>query len=147
MTAVQAWLDYPEPYHAERVPEYLTDQKERLTMAKPAPCQRCLEVPDADYYLTNRLDNPWPFDQGTVALCFSCLVQVAMQMAEAYSQAVALLEADPEPGALEAIEADEGPVQPVRVQPKSKSRKAPEEVPATVPAITEAEEVDTHDHG
>lgn len=115
-------------------------------MAKPAPCQRCLEVPDADYFLSNRLDNPWPFEQSTVSLCFSCLVQVVMQMAEAYQAAVAMLEANPEPGALEAVEADEGPVQPVRIQPKSKRPKPQAEETVTVPSTTPQEEAGADDH-
>lgn len=146
MNMVQAWLDYPEPYHAERIPEYLSDQKVRMTMAKPAPCQRCLEVPDADYYFTNRLDNPWPFEQATVALCFSCMVQVVMEMAEAYRAAVAMLEAKPEPGALEAVEAAEGPVEPVRIEPKSKSRKAPAPEAVNVPETATEKEGDSVDH-
>lgn len=27
---VTDWLEYPEPFHADRMPEYLTDQIERL---------------------------------------------------------------------------------------------------------------------
>lgn len=116
-------------------------------MAKPAPCQRCLEVPDADYYLTNRLDAPWLFDQATVALCFSCLVQVAVAMAEAYQAAVAMLEANPEPGALEAVEAAEGPVEPVRIEPKSKRQKATAPAAAVHSETPTEKEADTDDHG
>lgn len=103
-------------------------------MAKPAPCQRCIDVADADYYLTNRLDNPWPFDQMTVALCFRCFIETAMQMAEAYEMAVQQLQAMEQPGALEQVEQDEGAVKVAPVEPKSKprNRKAPE--PITVPA-------------
>lgn len=114
-------------------------------MAKPAPCQRCLEVADADYYLTNRLEAPWLFDQATVSLCFSCLVQVVMAMAEAYQEAVAMLEANPEPPALEAVEADEGPVKVVPSGTKSKRQKVTTPEAVNSPEAVTPEEGHTDD--
>jgi hypothetical protein len=81
-------------------------------MANPAPCQACLEVQDAEFYVTNRLGVPWPFQQSTVSLCVPCFIQVGISMGEALQAAMAELQAmaEPEgPGVLEQIEQDEKP--------------------------------------
>jgi hypothetical protein len=108
-------------------------------MAKQMPCQRCLNVADADYFLTNRLDNPWLFDQATVALCFQCLMETTAQMGEAYAQALAWMAENPEPGVLESIETDEGP-QPAAEEvprPRGKAKAAAEPV-RVASEVTEA---------
>jgi hypothetical protein len=113
-------------------------------MANPAPCNRCQQVPDADYFLTNRLDTPWPYDQSTVALCFHCFIATANDMAEGYRLAMEQLEAMEGPGVLESIEAEEGPVVPANPEPKSKSRRSekPDAVPVAVPAAQEEQAAD-----
>jgi len=115
-------------------------------MANPVPCQRCLDVPDAGYYLTNRLDDPWLFDQTTVALCFSCMVQSVMEMADAYAQALAQVEAMAGPGLIEQAVADADADAPEEAPKGSKSRSKKEPEPVLIvpkiPAETEAPDVD-----
>jgi hypothetical protein len=108
-------------------------------MAKPSPCQRCLQVPDADFYLTNRLDAPWVFDQATVSLCFECLVESVRMMAQAYAQAVAQLAAEQGPGILAEIDDAERLGAVTETRPKSKSRKESESEPEPEP-VAVAEE-------
>lgn len=99
-------------------------------MAQPAPCASCLEVADAEFYVTNRLGVPWPFDQSTVALCVPCFINVGIQMGQALQAAMAELEAMAEPGALEQVEAEEGPVAVASATSKSR-RKVKEPAPVT----------------
>jgi hypothetical protein len=105
-------------------------------MANPAPCMRCDDVADADYFLTNRLDTPWPYPQATVALCFHCFVQTASDMSEAYQAAMKQIEEMQATGVLEQIEADDGEVKPAPAGTKSKAPKEPDKV--TVPVGPEA---------
>lgn len=105
-------------------------------MANPIPCAMCIEVPDSDFLITNRLEMPWPFDQSTVGLCLTCFLQLGVAMGEAI-QAAMKAEAEPgRPGVLEAVEADEGTVTPARAD--SKSRKPKVSVPAA-PQVGPAE--------
>jgi hypothetical protein len=106
-----------------------------MTMAKPAPCQACLEVPDADFYVTNRLGVPWPFEQATVSLCVTCFIQTGIRLGEALQAALAELEAMAEPGALEQIESDEGKA-PVT---KSGSKRRPRKPAAAAVQVVEPE--------
>lgn len=113
-------------------------------MANPAPCSNCLEVADAEFYVTNRLGVPWPFDQSTVALCVPCFIQVGITMGEALQMAMAELEAMAEPGTLEQIEADEGPV---TVAPATRKSRKPKATAAVRQSATQAdtEETETSD--
>jgi hypothetical protein len=114
-------------------------------MANPAPCQACLEVADAEFYVTNRLGVPWPFEQPTVALCVPCVINFGITMGEALQLALAEMTQMTEPGALEAVEADEGrgPVTPAHSKSRRKPRTEPqavavlEEVPEEAPAPDE----------
>lgn len=113
-------------------------------MANPAPCQACLEVADAEFYVTNRLGVPWPFEQPTVALCVPCFINCGIQMGEALQMALAEFEANAEPGALEQIEAAEGrgPVTKAGTKRRPKP-KVEVTIPATEPPATqEAEATD-----
>jgi len=138
-------------------------------MAKPAPCQACLETPDAEFYVTNRLDVPWPFDQPTVALCYRCFISLGLQLGQAIEAALASLgemaadapetaaEAGPAPegtlappeavaGILEAVEREERlGVIPARER-KSRSHKAAATVDVQEPA-TAPEGQAAHDQG
>lgn len=113
-------------------------------MANPAPCSNCLEVADAEFYVTNRLGVPWPFEQSTVALCVPCFIQVGITMGTALQAAMAELEAMAEPGTLEAIEADEGPVTVAPATTKRRKTKAPATVGQSA-TETDAEETETPD--
>jgi hypothetical protein len=69
-----------------------------------------MEVQDAEFYVTNRLEVPWPFGQSTVALCVPCVINFGIQMGEALQAAMAEMAAaeTPEgPGVLEQMEAAE----------------------------------------
>lgn len=101
-------------------------------MANPAPCQACLETPDAEFCVTNRMGVPWPFEQAVVNLCVPCLINLGITMGEALQSALSELEAMAEPGALEQVEADEGKVVPVKAGTKRRSRKT---APASVQTI------------
>ena len=116
-------------------------------MANPAPCMRCDDVPDADYFVTNRLDTPWPFEQSTVALCFHCFVQTANDMAEGYALAMKQLEEMSGPGVLESIEEDDGPAPVANPDPKSKSRPRSKPDPEPEPEALPQEVAATHDLG
>jgi hypothetical protein len=114
-------------------------------MAKQMPCQRCLNVADADYFLTNRLDNPWLFDQATVALCFQCLMETTAQMGEAYAQALAWMAENPEPGVLESIETDEGPQSAAEEVPRPPRKAKAAVEPARVASEVAQEAEAAHD--
>jgi len=138
-------------------------------MAKPAPCQACLETPDAEFYVTNRLDVPWPFDQPTVALCYRCFISLGLQLGQAIEAALASLgemaadapetaaEAGPAPegtlappeavaGILEAVEREErlGVIPPR--ERKSRSHRAAATVDVEEPAPTQEGQA-AHDQG
>jgi hypothetical protein len=55
------WLDYPEPYHAERIPEYLSDQVERLGLA---PCNGQSETPPTGANVSDSRDQASDDDIG-----------------------------------------------------------------------------------
>ena len=138
-------------------------------MANPAPCAACLEVADAEFYVTNRLGVPWPFDQSTVALCVPCFINTGIQMGQALQAAIAEMgsfehshtwdddgyceecgeDSGPaqKPGALEQVEADEGKVKVAAASPKrsrKKNQAAPQPEPdAALPEESEAAD----DHG
>ena len=113
-------------------------------MANPIPCVNCLEVPDADFLVTNRLDMPWPFDQSTVGLCTTCLIGAAAAMAEALAAVFGTAPEPEGPGVLEQVEAEEGPVKVASAS--SKSRRSKESDPVAVAVGPEAaEEVPTPD--
>ena len=97
-------------------------------MANPIPCVNCLEVPDADFLVTNRLDMPWPFDQSTVGLCTTCLISMTAAMAEALAAVFGTAPEPEGPGVLEQVEAEEGPVKVASASSKSRKPKEPEPV-------------------
>jgi hypothetical protein len=92
-------------------------------MANPAPCQACLETPDAEFCVTNRAGVPWPFEQAVVNLCVPCLIDLGITMGTALQQAIAAMELDATPGALEQVEADEGVVRIPAAKAKRRPRK------------------------
>src|ERR1700757_3378717 len=101
-------------------------------MANPAPCQACLETPDAEFCITNRAGVPWPFEQAVVNVCVPCLINLGITMGTALQEAIASMEAEEQAGALEQVEADEGAVKVAPSRTKSRSRK---KAPATVSVI------------
>lgn len=102
-------------------------------MANPVPCAACMEVADAEFLISNRLGVPWPFELSTVALCVPCFIQTGISMGEALQAAMAELQAMAEPGALEQVESDEGPVEVAAVASKSRKHKvAPKETAVAV---------------
>ena len=113
-------------------------------MANPMPCQACLEVADAEFFVTNRLGVPWTFEQSTVALCVPCFIRTGIAMGEALQAAMAELEAMASPEELAQIEANEAG-QPEAVEAPKRSRKSkPAPEPATV-AAQAAEEAPASD--
>ena len=110
-------------------------------MANPAPCQACLETPDAEFCVTNRAAVPWPFEQAVVNLCVPCLINLGITMGTALQEAIASMEAEAGPGALEQVEADEGVVRPVAAKSKRRPRKkATAPVAVIDPEVPEATE-------
>ena len=106
-------------------------------MANPAPCQACLETPDAEFCITNRLNVPWPFEQAVVNVCVPCLINLGITMGQALQAALTEMEAHPEPGALEQVEADEGKVRPATSGRKRSPRKKTAPAPSQPePALT-----------
>jgi hypothetical protein len=101
-------------------------------MANPAPCQACLETPDAEFCITNRAGVPWPFEQAVVNVCVPCLINLGITMGTALQEAIASMEAEQQAGALEQVEAEEGPV---KVAPSRSKRGTRKKAPATVPVI------------
>lgn len=114
-------------------------------MANPAPCQACLETPDAEFCITNRLGVPWPFEQAVINLCVPCLINLGITMGTALQSAIAELESLTEPGALEQVESDEGKVVPARAGTKSRSRKKAAAAVATVEPETPQETEAPHE--
>jgi hypothetical protein len=101
-------------------------------MANPAPCQACLETPDAEFCITNRAGVPWPFEQAVVNVCVPCLINLGITMDTALQEAIASMEAEQQAGALEQIESDEGAV---KVAPSRSKRGTRKKAPATVQVI------------
>lgn len=114
-------------------------------MANSAPCQACLETPDAEFCVTNRVGVPWPFEQAVVNLCVPCFIDLGITMGTALQEAIASMEAELQPGALEQVETEEGAVKVVRPRSKRASRKkAPAPVLTIEPEVPEETEA-THE--
>jgi hypothetical protein len=105
-------------------------------MANPIPCQACLEVADGEFFVTNRLAVPWPFEQSTVCLCVPCFIQTGISMGEALQAAMAELEKMANPEELAQIQANEAADatahQAEKRSRKSKAAPQPEPVHAAV---------------
>lgn len=108
-------------------------------MANPMPCQACLEVADAEFFVTNRLGVPWTFEQSTVALCVPCFIRVGIAMGEALQAAYAEMEAQAPPEVLEQLQANEAAEPEPPPEPKRSRKRAPEPAPVPVHAEVSTE--------
>jgi hypothetical protein len=102
------------------------------------PCQACLEVADAEFFVTNRLGVPWTFEQSTVALCVPCFIRVGIAMGEALQAAYAEMEAQAPPEVLEQLQANEAAEPEPESEPKRSRKRATQSVQTvTIPAVPE----------
>ena len=137
-------------------------------MANPIPCDRCGQVADAEFVVTDRTPDFAILGAPTQGICARCMVMLGDALRQALEAAYAEQEAfreqweaehpeqaqgevqgvtqsvGTEPGVLEQVEADEGRAQvvPQSASPKRRRKPAPEETDQTVPAEVEASHVD-----
>lgn len=95
-------------------------------MAQAIPCAICQEVPEADYIVSLRPEGLLGMGPGTLGICAQCMVQFSVDRMTEWLERVEIpAEAEEAgPGALEAVEAEEGPVE-VRAERAPRKRKAP----------------------
>lgn len=137
-------------------------------MANPIPCDRCGQVADAEFVVTDRTPDFSILGAPTQGICVSCMILLGKALGEALEAAYAEQEAfqrqweadhpgeapgevqDPltsvgtEAGVLEQVEAEEGRFHPAPQSAPTKRRRkaAAPEVDKTVPAEVEATHVD-----
>jgi hypothetical protein len=93
-------------------------------MAKPAPCQRCDQVPEAHFTVTNRGFIPWQYDQAVLNLCLNCFITTGAELGEAVAEAERLEAETPAEPILEQIEADEHLGDPEPAAPAARTKKS-----------------------